>query len=105
MGSLFRNARLVVSSFGYNSAVQILSTRTRALVIPLDPPGDWEQMLRASSFERLGVIKTLRLNALSNESFANELEAALEYDKKQIALDFNGAKNTSDMLENLLKAS
>jgi len=69
-------ADLVVSMGGYNTLVEVLSLEKRALIIPRVHLG-WEQLIRASLFERLGLIRMLHPDQLSPERMAEALLAAL----------------------------
>jgi len=69
-------ADLVVSMGGYNTLVEILSLEKRALVIPRVHLR-LEQLIRASLFERLGLIRMLHPDQLSPERMAEALLAAL----------------------------
>ena len=70
-------ADLVVSMACYNTLVEILSLEKRALVIPRIRH-NLEQLIRASLFERLGLIRMLHPDHLSPQSLAEALVAALQ---------------------------
>ena len=88
-------ADLVVSMAGYNTLVEILTLEKRALVIPRDHIA-MEQLIRASLFERLGLIRMLHPDHLSPQSLAEALLAALHapapsrQGMKAVGLDLNG---------------
>jgi predicted glycosyltransferase len=88
-------ADLVVSMGGYNTLVEILTLEKRALVIPRVHL-DWEQLIRASLFERLGLIRMLHPDQLSPETLAAALLGALDDPApsrqrlQAIGLDLNG---------------
>lgn len=70
-------ADLVVSMAGYNTLVEILALEKRALVIPRIRH-NLEQLIRASLFERLGLIQMLHPDHLSPQSLAEGLLAAFD---------------------------
>jgi len=70
-------ADLVVSMAGYNTLVEILTLGKRALVIPR-VRHNLEQFIRASLFERLGLIRMLHPDQLSPERTAEAIQAALD---------------------------
>ncbi len=61
---------------GYNTLVEIITLEKRAIVMPLVQP-HLEQLIRASLFDRLGLIRMLHPDQLSPESMAEALLAAL----------------------------
>lgn len=70
-------ADLVVSMGGYSTLVEILSLEKRALVIPRIRH-NLEQLIRASLFEQLGLIRMLHPDQLSPETLAEALLGALD---------------------------
>lgn len=69
-------ADLVVSMGGYNTLVEILALEKRALLIPRIRH-NLEQLIRASLFERLGLIRMLHPDQISPEILAEALLGAL----------------------------
>jgi predicted glycosyltransferase len=70
-------ADLVVSMGGYNTLIEALALEKRVVAIPradLNP----EQFIRASLFERLGLIRMLHPDQLSPERTAEAIQAALD---------------------------
>jgi predicted glycosyltransferase len=69
-------ADLVVSMGGYNTLVEILTLEKRALVVPRVRLNS-EQLIRASLFERLGLMRMFHPDHLSPEILAEALLGAL----------------------------
>jgi predicted glycosyltransferase len=69
-------ADLVVAMAGYNTTAEILSLGARALLVPRAGPSA-EQQIRASSFADRGWVRWIRPEALSAESLAGAIGAAL----------------------------
>jgi len=69
-------ADLVVSMGGYNTLMEILSLEKRALIIPRVDLR-LEQLIRASLFERLGLIQMAHPDQLTPETLAETFLAAL----------------------------
>ena len=58
-----RSASVVVSTFGYNTACQILSFRKRAVVVPRMQPNR-DELLRARAFDAHGLVEMIHPDAL-----------------------------------------
>ena len=58
-----RSASVVVSTFGYNTACQILSFRKRAVVVPRLQP-NLDELLRARAFDAHGLVEMIHPDAL-----------------------------------------
>jgi predicted glycosyltransferase len=72
-----RAADLVVAMAGYNTTAEILSTRTRALLVPRPGPSA-EQRMRASRFAARGWVRWLPPERLSEQALAGAILAALD---------------------------
>ncbi len=70
-------ADVVVSMGGYNTLVEILALGKRALVVPRIHPG-LEQLVRASLFERLGLLTMLHPDQLSPGRMSESILKALD---------------------------
>jgi predicted glycosyltransferase len=70
-------ADLVVGMAGYNTTAEILSLRTRALLVPRSGPSA-EQQMRARSFAERGWVHWLSPGSLSTESLPEAMAAALD---------------------------
>ncbi len=91
-------ADLSVSMAGYNTCMNILATRTPALVWPSSQ--DREQGLRAERLSRLGVLKILNDEDLCPSRLTAIIGRALSEDPQQkVNIDLNGAINTAKWLE------
>jgi predicted glycosyltransferase len=88
-------ADLVVSMGGYNTLVEILTLEKRALVVPRVRLNS-EQLIRASLFERLGLMRMFHPDHLSPEILAEALLGALHAPApsrqhlQAVGLDLNG---------------
>ncbi|MXZ80818.1 MAG: hypothetical protein F4Z15_05510 [Gammaproteobacteria bacterium] len=60
-----------VSQIGYNTAVDLVLSGTRGIVIPYEADGEKEQMIRASSLERLNHVRVLREADLDTETLTD----------------------------------
>jgi len=90
-------ADLSISMAGYNTCMDILSARVKALVYPF--PQNREQQMRAEKLEKLGLLTILR--SLETEPLALTIQNALEnrHTTPSTALDLNGSRNTARAIE------
>ncbi|MGH7411585.1 MAG: glycosyltransferase family protein [Candidatus Methylomirabilis sp.] len=100
-------ADLVVSMAGYNTLTEIMALEKRAIVIPrLQIIA--EQLLRASLFERLGLIRMLHPDQLSPGLMAETLLSALDapppslQQMTELRLDFSGQTQVREHVDRLL---
>jgi predicted glycosyltransferase len=87
---------------GYNTCMDILTTRVPALVWPYS--GDHEQGIRAERLSRLGVLQILNDEDLHPDRLVLRLKQMLSEDPKpSVNIDLNGAVNTAKWIEGLNK--
>ena len=93
MPLLLRN-EFSISQCGYNTAMELMQSGIKALVVPFQTLMEDEQMSRARKLQRAGAVSLLEPQQLNSENLA---EAMLDLqDRPQIMhqLDTNGAENT-----------
>ena len=91
-------ADLSISLFGYNTAMNVLSTGVRALTLPSDK--DLEQPLRARSFAQKGLVGLLEPADLKPRRLAERIISALATTHRAPAIDFDldGAARAADVI-------
>ena len=95
-------ADVSVSMAGYNTCMDILTTRVPALVWPYS--GDHEQGIRAHRLSRLGVLQILNDDDLHPDRLVIRLKQMLsEGAKPSVNIDLNGAVNTAKWIESFEK--
>lgn len=97
-------ADLVITMAGYNSLVEILQLRKKALVIPRLGPSA-EQMMRAKLFEERGLIDVIYPHELSPKKLAGRLMTDIERDDYPVydgTIELNGAAQASARLLEIL---
>lgn len=104
LGAVLRRAELSVSMAGYNTMMDVLLSGVRALVYPVTSNGDQEQIVRAESLAKVGVIDVIRTEELAAEELARKLEWALGKRPTSLTFDFNGAVNSVRILKKYLAA-
>lgn len=104
--SLLRSCACSVSQAGYNSVVEIVQARARAVLVPFAQENEMEQTMRAQAMAKAGRAVMLTEDQLTPESLAAAVDDALSRPAPELKLDLNGAENTARFLkERLLHAA
>lgn len=99
---LLRNCRLSISQGGYNTLLDIVGARARAIVVPFSAAGETEQAFRARLFESRGLVSVLPEARLSPETLAEMADRIANIPgppETTIALD--GARETARLVAGL----
>jgi predicted glycosyltransferase len=99
--SYLNAADLVITLGGYNASCEVVSLGKRAIIVPRRP-GDFEQLIRATRFAELGLVRMLDPRHLSPQSLAREIRLALAGPPPSATLDFGGLERVGDILSRLL---
>ncbi|WP_428247588.1 glycosyltransferase family protein [Ferrovibrio sp.] len=102
--SMLRHCRLSISKAGYNTVMETLAARARAVVVPFSGGDETEQALRAELLSQRGAVAALRESDATPAALAQAVDRALVMalpDKP--VLDLNGAANTAALLHRLLQ--
>ncbi|HEY6195378.1 MAG TPA: glycosyltransferase [Candidatus Eisenbacteria bacterium] len=100
--SHLEQADLSISLGGYNTCMNVLTTRCRALVLPFAPPGNEEQTIRANKLERLGLVNVIRPDELGPEALADKIRASLETEPTPYRLDTRGVEKSAALITALV---
>jgi uncharacterized protein (TIGR00661 family) len=95
-------ADLSISMGGYNTTMNILTTRVRSMILPFTGNGDREQTIRAEKLEELGIVRVIRLEDLEPELFTKLIINYLEDIPNSVWIDLQGVEKTKVFLNNLL---
>ncbi|HUE58833.1 MAG TPA: glycosyltransferase, partial [Acidimicrobiales bacterium] len=91
-------ALVSVSQCGYNTALDVIRARARAVLVPVEAEGD-EQLTRARRLEELGLVHVLTPDHLCPETLADAIcEAASSSDPPTVDIDLGGAAATCDLI-------
>ena len=103
LGCQIRRASMVVSMGGYNTLCEVAALGTPTLVIPRKRPR-LEQTMRATRWERLGIIDTLDADTLTPERLARSVESMIDGLPTPPAdrLDMSGLDRVAERFEALL---
>lgn len=102
--SYVNTADAVISMCGYNTITEVLQKGKKAIVVPRIKPGQ-EQLIRAQSLAKVGLIKMIHPNLLNSSLLMTTLFNSLERvnNSKSINhLDFTGLLRVNDYLAMLL---
>jgi predicted glycosyltransferase len=93
-------ADLSVSMGGYNTTMNIVRARCRALVLPFDQ--NHEQRMRAQRLEQRGCLQTLAKEDLEPQQLAEKIHSALQKAPGRCEIMLNGAEHAARLLTQLV---
>lgn len=102
--ALFARCHLSVSQAGYNTVMELLSVRARALVVPFAEASETEQTLRARRLAALEMIDVIETDALEPATFAAAIDRAAARERPAIDLHFDGAARSARILMELARS-
>ena len=100
---MLRRCRVSVSQAGYNTVLDILAARARALVVPFASERETEQQLRAERLSACGVLQLLPEAQLTAPRLARALEHAIQYDPRTISVDTGGALRSARLIADIIR--
>jgi predicted glycosyltransferase len=92
-----READLSISRAGYNTCVNVLATRCRALLLPNPQMSD--QGFRAQRLAELGLAASLPTTGSDVDALAAQILTALHRERPSHGLDLGGAERTCALIE------
>ena len=92
-----READLSISRAGYNTCVNILAARCRALLLPNPQMSD--QGFRAQRLAELGLAASLPATGSDVDALAAQIRAALQCERPSHGFDLGGAERTCALIE------
>jgi predicted glycosyltransferase len=99
---LLRRAGRVVTMGGYNSVCEVLAAGKRALVVPRVKPR-LEQLIRAQSLQRMGLLDVLHPDDLTPEAIARWLNRPMPPPSDVLRrIDFDGTRRLASLLADVL---
>jgi predicted glycosyltransferase len=96
--ALLGRARVSVSQGGYNTLMEVLEARARAVIVPFAEAAETEQTLRARRFAGLGLIELLDAAELSPARLAAAIDRAEARAPAPLAVDLEGASASARQL-------
>ncbi len=104
--TVLKNCRLSISQAGYNTVMEILAARTRAVVVPFADGSETEQSLRANLLAQRGLLTVVDPASLTAETLAAAIDAAnVAVRPAAEAPDLDGAAGTVRAIRELLRSA
>jgi len=100
--SLLHRCHVSVSQAGYNTVLDILAAKAKAVLVPFAAERETEQLIRAEHLARRGAAVLLRESELSPASLAAAIERAASVAPAAIPLDLDGARRSSALILEML---
>jgi predicted glycosyltransferase len=103
--ALLRHCRVSVSQAGYNTVLDVLAARARAVLVPFAAERETEQLMRAERLEALGAAELVRESDLSPTVLARAIERAAAREPPRVAINIDGAANSARLIAALIEGS
>jgi predicted glycosyltransferase len=101
--TLLRNCELSISQAGYNTVMEALQARARALLVPYRGPGEAEQTQRAQLLAERGLFEVLDEDLLDPAALAAAADRAARRARPSAgAIDLGGARRSAGLLRQWL---
>jgi predicted glycosyltransferase len=102
--ALLRACRVSVSQAGYNTVLDLLAARARAVLVPFAAGRETEQTLRAEFLAALGAAELVRESELSPAALAATIERAAARPRPSLAIDTDGAARSARLIAGMIGA-
>jgi predicted glycosyltransferase len=96
--ALLRRCHVSVSQAGYNTALDVVSARARAVLVPFTAERETEQLIRAEHLAARGAVELVRESELSATVLAAAIERAATRDPTPIRLATDGARRSAETI-------
>lgn len=94
--ALMTGAALSISQAGYNTLLELLAARTRAVVVPYEGGVETEQRIRADLLAAAGALEVVTEDALTPQTLGTAMERARIRPRDAVpAVDLDGARKTA----------
>ena len=100
--ALLRRCHVSVSQAGYNTVLDILAARKRAVLVPFAAEREREQLIRAERLAALGAAEVLREGELSPQRLATTIERAARRPGVVLDIDMNGAETSARLIAEMI---
>jgi predicted glycosyltransferase len=102
LAALLRHCRVSVSQAGYNTVLDIVRARARAVLVPFAEARETEQSMRAERLAALGAVELLRESELSPGNLARAIERAAGRMPPRLTIDMDGARRSARVIAAML---
>ncbi len=104
--TLLSNCRVSISQGGYNTVMETLATRARAVIVPYAGGEESEQTLRADLLRQRGLIEVVPEDGLTPEALAADVDrAAGRTNDDTFAVNLSGTATTTELVRRILEES
>jgi predicted glycosyltransferase len=100
--ALLRRCRVSVSQAGYNTVLEIIAARARAVLVPFTAERETEQLLRAERLAAFGAVELVREPELSPKRLALAIERAASRPPPELSVDMTGAVRSARIIAAML---
>jgi predicted glycosyltransferase len=100
--ALLRRCHVSVSQAGYNTVLDIVAARARAVLVPFSAERETEQLIRAEHLARLGAAELVRESELTPARLAAAIERAAIRERASLAIDMGGATRSAAEIARLI---
>jgi predicted glycosyltransferase len=102
--TLLANCALSVSQAGYNTLMETVQARTRAVVVPFARGQETEQALRARCFAERGLLEVVDEDALTPGALAAAIDRAAQRPRPAPGkIDLDGARKAASLIAGLAR--
>ena len=101
---LLRACRVSVSQAGYNTVLDLLAARARAVLVPFAAGRETEQPLRAERLAALGAAELVRETELSAAVLSAAIERAAARPRPSLVIDTGGAWRSAQVIAHMIGA-
>jgi len=96
--ALLARCHVSVSQAGYNTVLDILAARARAVLVPFAAERETEQAIRAAHLETCGAALVVPESDLTPATLAAAIERAAAHDPRAIAIAMDGARRSAALI-------
>lgn len=96
--ALLRNCAVSVSQAGYNTVMDLLRSRARAVLVPFAEGGETEQTLRSRALAARGLVVSVDGATLSPKILADAIDKALTLTPPCVEIDCSGVDTTARLI-------
>lgn len=93
-----------VSQAGYNTAVDILKSGARAVMVPFAEAGEVEQTIRAAKLQEKNRVVALAQHDLTSDSLAAAIDHAVNMGLPELDIKTDGAESSAQLLNEWLES-
>ena len=102
--AVLRHCDLSISQAGYNTVLEILAARVRAVLVPFAAQRETEQLMRAEILATRGAVEAIAPDRLSPQALAAAIERVLLRPPPALSVDMDGAARSARLIARMIDA-